>query len=656
MTAVEPGWSDAALGALRPLPRRTVSQWADAERYLPEGTTPTPGRWRTDRIPALREILDSLSDPTVEEVAVCGCSQGIGKTDGIALNAIGAFTADDPSPIMVVCESEKKWIQFSQQRLDKLFAATPCLSGLLDQRQKSSRNKTNIKMFDGGYVVGAWAGSISTLSSWPIRIVIGDEVDLWPVTAGRGQSPIEQARQRTSNFYNRKHLWISTPTIEGQSGIWQLFLDGDRRYRHVPCPRCGTMFVMLWEHVVYRDAQGRPDPENAYLRCPHCEGTIRDHERHEMDLHGEWIPQRPEVLGRRSYQLSALYSPYVRLATLAAQWLRVVASRDQAGVQDFMNLRLGLPAPQAGTVIHVEAMEMHRERYPEGGRLPAAVLLLTCQVDTQDAWLEWEVCGWDATRGRWGVQTGRLAGDTSQPAVWARLDELLARRWETEDGRELAVRCMVVDAGGHRTDEVWAYTKPRGHRGVYAIMGRQGDGKPVVGKPSVSNRAKCPTFPVGSYTAKNAVFAALQVERDEDGVPGAGYWHWPDDPASGYDLEYFRGLLSERRETRRAGGRDITKWVVIYKRNEPLDLAQYSLAALSILDPDLPALAKRQAARLARQGAPRARTAQPAKATASAGPSGLPPATPRPPAPAPRQAKPARRGPPRRRILSRGIR
>lgn len=227
--------------------------------------------------------------------------------------------------------------------------------------------------------------------------------------------------------------------------------------------------------------------------------------------------------------------------------------------------------------------------------------------------------------------------------ISAKLDALLSQVWETEDGRQLAIRCMVVDAGGQKgsTDQVWAYTGPRNGRGVYAIMGRQGEQRPIVSKPSVNNRAHVPTFYVGTHQAKNAVLSHLLI-TDRD---AAGYWQWPDDPATGYDAEYFQGLLSERRVEKTSGGRTRIVWVQSRHRNEPWDLAQYSVAAFSILDPDLPALAKRQAAR-----AKRARPAHSRPADALTQPQ-----QPRPPQP-PRQPPPARRGPPRRRILSRGIR
>ena len=44
---------------LRPPPKLTISEWADRHRVLGP-SSPTPGPWRTDVAPFLREIQDSL--------------------------------------------------------------------------------------------------------------------------------------------------------------------------------------------------------------------------------------------------------------------------------------------------------------------------------------------------------------------------------------------------------------------------------------------------------------------------------------------------------------------------------------------------------------------------------------------------------------------
>ena len=51
----------ATLTRWRPPPRRTVAEWAEAHRRLPEETSPIPGRWRNATMPYLVEPMQLAS-------------------------------------------------------------------------------------------------------------------------------------------------------------------------------------------------------------------------------------------------------------------------------------------------------------------------------------------------------------------------------------------------------------------------------------------------------------------------------------------------------------------------------------------------------------------------------------------------------------------
>src|SRR5687767_4827096 len=67
---------------MKPPPRLTLSQWADEKRVLSPEFAARPGRWKTSRVEYLREILDSCSNPLVEEVVMMSSAQ-VGKTSVI---------------------------------------------------------------------------------------------------------------------------------------------------------------------------------------------------------------------------------------------------------------------------------------------------------------------------------------------------------------------------------------------------------------------------------------------------------------------------------------------------------------------------------------------------------------------------------------------
>ena len=582
-------------GECEPREDLTVSQWADKYRIVPPGTSPEPGAWRTERVPYLREILDAVSDPTVERVIIQAASQ-IGKSE-ILLSVIGFYAHQEPAPILLVQSTELAMRGFSKERVGPMFAATPVLQGKLVEGARDPNNTIMLRQFPGGLLACAWAGSASSLASRPIRVVLGDELDRWPDTTGRDGDPWAQAVQRTSNFHNRKILAVSTPTVEGFSAITRLYDDSDQRRYHVPCPRCGVMQVLEWSGVIYKREDGTPDLDDVHYRCAHCAGRIEERERPAMVADGAWKSENKHR--HRGYQISALYSPWVRWRELAGEWIKATSERDKRGLQEFVNLRLGETWTEESERITVEALEKNREHYDL--EVPDGVLLLTAGVDVQDNRLEAEVVGWGVGKESWAISYEIFAGDTATADPWVRLDAFLARTWSRGDGRALGLWCACVDSGGHRTQDVYEFCRARIARNIFAIKGYAGAGRPIVGKVSTSNQLRVALYPVGADTGKEAVYSRLALSD-----AGPGFCHFP--IGRGFDDEYFKGLVSEKRVVKIRGGRRITEWKQVRARNEPLDVRVYATAAMEILTPDFSALAL--AEEKARGSAPVA-TAQP---------------------------------------------
>jgi phage terminase large subunit GpA-like protein len=562
----------AARLALVPRPRIPVSEWADAHRTVAPGTSPEPGPWRTNRVPYLREPMDAVSDPAVERV-VCMWASQLGKSE-LLINVIGYFVHQDPSPILFVQPTEGAADSFSKERLAPTFRESPSLRNLISETERDKDNTIQLKKFPGGYLAMAWATSPTALASRPIRIVLSDEIDRWVVSTGKDGDPLAQAIQRTANFHNRKIVLISTPTTEGESAIERAYEDTDQRRFHVPCPRCGVFQVLEWSGVIYKNAVGEVDLDNVYYRCADCKGRIEERDRPAMIDAGEWKPENPGH-AHRGFQLSSLYSPWVRWSELAAEWARANKDRDQRGKKEFINLRLGELWIENRDEITVEALEKNREEYE--AEIPDGALLLVAGVDVQDNRLEVEIVGWGALKESWGIHYAILPGDTSTPAPWVALDALLARTWSRADESKVPLWCACIDSGGHRTDEVYEFCRDRTARNVFAVKGYAGAGRPIVGKPTL-NKLRANLFAVGVDGAKEVLYSRLMLA-----LPGPGACHFPVARETGYDAEYFKGLVSERRKAKVRAGRRVLAWVQTYARNEPLDCRVYATAAMELV-------------------------------------------------------------------------
>lgn len=70
-------WRYVSQKGLKPLPKTSVSQWADTYRVISQGNA-EPGRWRTSRAEYQREIMDAFTQGGVHRVVVKSAAQ-IGK-------------------------------------------------------------------------------------------------------------------------------------------------------------------------------------------------------------------------------------------------------------------------------------------------------------------------------------------------------------------------------------------------------------------------------------------------------------------------------------------------------------------------------------------------------------------------------------------------
>lgn len=204
--------------ALSPPPELTVSQWADKYRKLSPESSSEPGQWNTDRAPYQREIMDAVVDSAVETVVIMSSAQ-VGKTE-LILNTIGYYIDYDPAPILCLQPTLEMAQAFSKDRLAKMIRDTPVLRGKVkDARARDSENTILHKSFPGGHITMVGANSAAGLAMRPIRIVMMDEIDRFPPSAGSEGNPIKLAEKRTTTFWNRKKIKVSTPTIKGRSQI-----------------------------------------------------------------------------------------------------------------------------------------------------------------------------------------------------------------------------------------------------------------------------------------------------------------------------------------------------------------------------------------------------------------------------------------------------
>jgi phage terminase large subunit GpA-like protein len=408
----------------------------------------------------------------------------------------------------------------------------------------------------------AGANSAASLASRPIRVVLCDEVDRYPASAGTEGDPISLARKRSTTFWNRKLLMGSTPTVKGESRIEAAFEQSDQRYYLVPCQHCETFDRLRWEHVKW--AEG--NPRAAYYACPHCGGVLTDAEKARMLPLGRW-EATAESDGVAGFHICELYSPWVTFGQMAAAF--VEAKRSPQTLQTWVNTSLGETWVEQGDAPKWESVLDQRADY-QSGEVPDGVLALVAGVDVQKNRLVYVVRGFGREMFSALIEHGELYGDTDQPEVWGRLANLLAERW----GDDQPIRLMNIDSG-FRADHVYAFA--RRYPQARAVKGHDTLSAPFkASKIDVTVRGAVIKSGLQLWHVDSGYFKSWVHSRIDWPVGEPGAWVLPQDVSD----DYCKQLVSETRITLPSGRRI---WKQVAPDNHYLDAEVYATAGAYML-------------------------------------------------------------------------
>ncbi|WP_311276158.1 phage terminase large subunit family protein [Methylobacterium sp. WCS2018Hpa-22] len=540
-----------------------------------------PGKWSTSRVEPSRGVMDAFSDPDIEQVSVMVSAQSF-KSEAL-LNIAGFHVDLDPCPMLILQPTLQMAEAFSKDRLSTMIRDTPCIAAKIGANSRDSEDTILHKKFAGGHITLAGANSPASLASRPIRILLADEVDRYDASAGKEGDPVSLAIERTTTFWNRKIALVSTPTIKGASRIEAAYLESDQRRYFVPCPKCAHEQHLQWKQVRWPEGK----PEEARYHCEAVDastGEVCDYpwseaERLEAIGLGRWIATRPEVKGHAGFHLNRIASPWQSLGIMARDF--VLAKPHPERLKTWVNTRLAETWEEKGERVDGDGL-MHRREPYEADPIPTAVGTVVAGVDIQDDRYEIEWLGFGADDETWSLDYAVRYGDPNNPAFWESLDHALLRGFRHPAGIEMRAEAACIDSGGHFTQQVYDFCRPRLGRKVYAIKGIGGPGRPIWPPKGTKNAAKKVTvFVLGVDQAKDLHYKRLSKKE-----PGPGYCHFPDrDP---YQKPYFDGLTAEKavlKVDRR--GFTTKEWVKDRVRNEPLDCRVYAIAARLSLGIDM---------------------------------------------------------------------
>lgn len=565
--------------ALRPDPRRTVAEWAAAQRIVSEGAYEGP--WRNDRAPYLTEILEvcTLHRPT-RRVSLLGSAQ-LGKTQ-VGLNLLGQVLCETPTQAIVALPSINSLRMYNRDKLDRMIQGTPALANAVaDITDRSGQGSTTAvkRGARGAQVELVTASSSRDLQSRTARLVLMEEVSEYEADVGGRGDPVDQLEARTIQWRKRgeKIIKISTPGIKGQCRISDAFNQGSGGVYNVPCPHCEAMQPLRFANLNWT----ANDPETARYACEACGVLIDERDKPRMLAAGSWVHERPELLDRHaSYRISTLYSPFTPWAEVARESDK--AEADPSRLKTFWQQWLGEAWDEAFDLPKADILLLRRDAWPPR-RVPPGVLVLMGATDVQGDRLVWAVWGFDRNFGQWLIDTGTLPGDPTRPEVWAEHDALIDRTWRDAWGRDCRPEVWGIDAG-YVSGHVYGYARRHAGRRapeIRALDGRPGWKLPPVGTPVARDVdwagkkiGQVQLWPVGTWDIKSELASALRLTEQGPGPEG-----WPAGALrfnESVDRAWLDELLAEHCVTSPRTGR--REWKKVNNRNEAWDLAVYTRA------------------------------------------------------------------------------
>jgi phage terminase large subunit GpA-like protein len=571
-------WINEMAKMAAPPPKLTVSQWADKHRVLSSESSAEPGKWNTARAEYQRGIMDELTAIATHTIVVMKSAQ-VGASE-IEINMLGFFIGHDPGPILFLQPTLEMAEAFSKDRIAPMLRDSAQLAErVADVKSRDAGNTLLHKQFPGGHLTLAGANSPASLASRPIRIVLADEVDRYPVSAGTEGDPLSLAIKRTATFHDSKIVVVSTPTVKNASRIEMAYAESDQRKFFVPCPHCLEFQTLIWANVKWP-----PDkPAEAQYVCPHCASLWSESERSAAVRAGEWRATAP-FSGTAGFHINELYSPWRTVAQIAQDFR---AAKDYPErLRTWVNMSLGETWEVAATaVIEPHALSLRAESYALG-TVPAGVGVVVASVDTQGDRLELYVWGFGAGEEVWCLDRVVLWGDPAHPIIWEQLLAQLDRPLTAAGGAPIVPRAVAVDSGGLHTQMVYAFVKgsairrtPFGLQTLLAVKGQAKFDATILGVPTsqeVNWRGQripggVKLWPVGSSAAKSLLYGRLKIE-----APGPGYVHF----SAELPEDFYDQLTSERLITKYVRGFGRLEWQLQRgRRNEALDCFVYAYAA-----------------------------------------------------------------------------
>ena len=571
---------------------------------MPPGS-PYPGPWSYNRTPYMREIIDCLSTDHPARVIAFMKGAQQGASAGTIVPGIGWIISQNPGNILFLTghsDLSEEAILKVDEMIDNCGLRPMIRPNVLRAKNSRTGDTNKSKEFPGGSLISGSVSNHNLLRQRDIKFGFIDDTDGGEKSKKATGSTVDLIMARfTAYNHTMKLFFISTPQLKNESIIEPLYLQGDQRRYHIPCPHCKEFITLEWSTplddknqagITYKlNEFGKLDPDSVGYICQECGGFFDDRNKEKMNLDGKWIATADaSEPGYVSFHMSALYAPGAMFGWehYINQYLKANPSgqpQDESKMKTFTNLVLGQTWEDKGDAPQATQLMKNIRRY-EVGSIPekisiadgnGKIILLTCASDLNgtedDARLDYEVVAWSESGASYSVTQGsigtfipregskknktdreRWTYDHHKPlSVWAEFDKILLAKYPTDNGRNMGIVISGVDTG-HYTLQAYNYID----KANTYVVGLKGDKehqyiKYGIDVPSFKHgreRNKLYILQVNQIKDEIAGLMRLNWDEGNDDHQPSGFMNYPQPSKGLYGFDnYFEHYQAEHRIT-----------------------------------------------------------------------------------------------------------
>jgi len=199
------------LYALKPKEKLSVTDFAEANIVIPSDyPSPYKGKYDSSICPLWKELQDSLTDNSIDEIIVQKASQGGASQALITMLSYSLATFSAPS--MYIHASHELSEEFREERIIPIIQNTKALKEWFrqaEQKETGKRKGKVLQLGNGASLITVNSGSIADSKSRAIKYIFADEIDAY------GSNILDKFRSRLTHYrgIGGKLIAISTPDI-----------------------------------------------------------------------------------------------------------------------------------------------------------------------------------------------------------------------------------------------------------------------------------------------------------------------------------------------------------------------------------------------------------------------------------------------------------